>query len=126
MKKPHVLFVTEKYADANPAWLSNSHHNLFGSLECSSLATYSNFFLEENLQYLDDKLITYHRRLAPDLVVVTILPTKGFNSNPTDKALSTIRGKTPIAFIWFDAVHKEIMDRARHMERYAALNLILD
>jgi hypothetical protein len=125
-KKPHVLFVTEKYADHNPDWLSNSHHNLFGSLECSELATYSNFFLEENFEHMDDKLITYHRRLSPDLTVITILPSPSFANNPTDRAFAAISSRSPVVFIWFDSVHKYIMDKAIHLERFATLNVALD
>lgn len=126
MKKPHILFVTEKYTDGNPAWLSNSHHNLFGSLECSGLADYSNFFFEENPHYVDDNLIKYHRRLQPSLTVVTILINPTFKSNPTNKAFAEISKRSPVVFIWFDTVCKYVMDLADSFAQYASLNVILD
>lgn len=126
MKKPHILFVTEKYTDGNPAWTSNSHHNLFGSLECSDLATYSNFFFEDNPDYLDDQLITYHRRLNPDLTIVTILADPKFKNNPTEKSFKTITDKGPLVFIWFDTVYKFVMEKVESLLSYATLNIILD
>ena len=126
MKKPHILFVTERYADFNPAWESNSHHNLFGSLECSGLADYSNFFLEDNIHHLDDRLMTYHRRLCPDLTVITILPSPGFVNNPTERAFADIASRGPIVFIWFDAIVKYILDRASHLSQYSVLQVLLD
>ncbi len=126
MKKPHVLFVTEKYCDNNPQWLSNSHHNLFGSLECSGLADYSNFFMEEHLRHLDDRLITYHRRLSPDITIVTILPSYNFTNNPSDKAFETMASRGPVVFIWFDLVHQYIYSKAKSLERVAALHVVLD
>lgn len=46
--KRHVLFVTEKWCDANPDYgLSNNTHNLLGSLEASGLATHSQFCYDE-------------------------------------------------------------------------------
>jgi hypothetical protein len=124
MKKPHVLFVTEKYADGNPMWLSNSHHNLFGSLECSNLATYSNFYFEDHPQHLDDNLITFHRRLMPDLTVITLLAN--FPNNPTDKAFKAIASKGPLMFVWFDTVFSFIMKNAEAVSPYATINLVLD
>jgi hypothetical protein len=126
MKKPHVLFVTEKYADANPAWLSNSHHNLFGSLDCSGLGTRTNFFFEDHPHRLDDNLATYHRRLSPDLTVVTILANPGYNGNPSLKTFEDMSNRGPIVFIWFDAVQKFIMDKAKSLARFSTLNVILD
>lgn len=126
MKKPHILFVTEKYADCNPSWLSNSHHNLFGSLECSGLADYSNFFLENNPNYLDDNLIKFHRRLKPDLTIVTILANPDFKNNPTIKSFSDIINRSPLVFVWFDSVYKQVMDMVLKFTPYSTLNVILD
>lgn len=126
MKKPHVLFVTEKYADANPAWLSNSHHNLFGSLDYSELATRTNFFFEEHPYRLDDNLMTYHRRLSPDLTVVTILANPSYGGNPSHRAFEDLASRGPVVFIWFDAIQKFIMDRAKTLAPYSTLNVVLD
>lgn len=126
MKKPHVLFVTEKYADANPACQSNNHHNLFGSLSCSELADYTNFFLEDNQSNIDNNLITCHKRLKPDLTVVTILVTPNFNGNPTEKAFSTISENGPIVFIWYDTIQKYIYQMVERFDKYSTLNVILD
>lgn len=126
MKKPHVLFVTEKYADANPLHPSNSHHNLFGSLDCANIAEYTNFFLEDNQSNIDEHLITCHKRLSPDLTVVTILITNNFNGNPTEKAFAKISENSPVVFIWYDTVQKYIYKIVERFEKFATLNIILD
>jgi spore maturation protein CgeB len=125
MKKPHILFVTEKYADCNPAGsLSNSHHNLFGSLECSELATYSNFFLEEHANRTDDDLIRLHRSLNPDVTVVTLVPE--YRNNPTDISLAFMSSRSPVVFIWFDIAHGLVRDMAKKVVQYAKINVVLD
>jgi hypothetical protein len=125
MKKPTVLFVTEKWADCNPGGSpSNSHHNLFGSLECADLANYTNFFFEDHAPHIDDALITHHRRLKPDVTVVTMLP--GYAHNPTARAFHAISKGSPIVFIWFDVVHRHIWDMAVSVNDFASLCVILD
>lgn len=125
MKKPHILFVTERHADCNASGsLSNSHHNLFGSLECSGLATYSNFFFEDHLRRMDDDLIRYHRSQKPDITVVT--PIAGWGSNPTHRSLAEISKTSPLAFVWFDISHKVVKEAARAVEPFTKINIVLD
>lgn len=104
--------------------LSNSHHNLFGSLECSDLATYSNFFFEENLNNLEENLVQHQRRLKPDITVITLLP--GWNMNPSNQTFAAMADVSPLAFLWFDLAHKFVMDMAKNVEPYAKIQAVLD
>lgn len=125
MKKPHVLFVTEKYCDCNPGGsLTNSFHNLFGSLDCSELATHTNFFFEDHIDRMDDNLIRKFRDAKPDLAVITLLP--GYQHNPTSVAFSYMANVCPLVFIWFDIAHPSIKEMANNVESYSKVNVVLD
>ena len=125
MRKPHVLFVTEKWCDCNPErGLTNSFHNLFGSLECSGLATYENLFFDE---YTIEKKIKVdkdfiEKGIQADLVVVT--PLNGIHHAPGIRSYKHI--KKPIVAIHFDSVSPKNLAYADLLIPYITCNVVLD
>ena len=136
--KPHVLFVTEKWCDCNPAMgATNSEHNLFGSLEASGLATYNRFHYDE-YYYLhnracDAALLTLCMESKADLLFFTWC---GDHYSPKWATLDLLRRRMGIAIIamWWEVtgqpelalpfvdlnvvVHSTCLERARQPEKY--------
>jgi hypothetical protein len=125
--KPYVLFVTEKWMDAVPTKpITNSKHNLFGSLEQSGLATfkclhYDEFFYQ-NGKNIDDFLIEIVNEEKPDAVIYMPLPW--YPHCPTAASFSAISDKTKLILICADAV--AFMDTLESLERYMSLVVLWD
>lgn len=125
MKKPHVLFVTEKWCDCNPErGLTNSFHNLFGSLKSTGLATYSNLFFDEytisKKTKIDDDFITFGNQAD----IVVIAPLNGIHHAPQIKSYRFI--SKPIVAIHFDSVSPKNLAYADAVVPYVKFNVVLD
>lgn len=126
--KPHVLFVTEKWCDCNPAMgLTNSFHNLFGSLEATGLATYSNIFFDEwnieNKTKCDDEVL--RQGMETDLVVIA--PLNGIHHAPHLQTFGKIRDTgIPVVAIHFDSVSPKNLAYADTMLPQISFNVVLD
>jgi hypothetical protein len=125
--KKHILFVTEKWADGNcNKPVTNSQHNLFGSLEATNLATYSCIHYDEYFnnhnKNVDDHLIEVVNRENPYMVVVTPLPL--YPHCPTSRSYSAIAKKTKLVFIWPDSAY--FLSVAQQFEKFSALSILWD
>ena len=128
--RPHVLFVTEKWCDANPDFgLSNNTHNLFGSLEASGLATQAHFHFDEYWsrygQPCDGALMQVCMEERPDVLFLTWLPFSRFN--PKLETLRIIRRMgIPIVTWWGDTVNPPIMEMADRLAAFVEHNVVVD
>ena len=126
--KPHVLFITEKWCDCKPEMgLTNSFHNLFGSLEAAGLASYSNIFFDEwsieNAVRCDEEVLK--QGMKADLVVVT--PLNGIPHAPHVQTLGKIRDAgIPVVAIHFDSVSPKNLAYADTMLPQISFNVVLD
>lgn len=123
--KPHVLFVTEKWCDGNPnAGLTNSEHNLFGSLETSGLATQDRFHPDEyclqNHRPFNTPLLLKCIKCNPDLIILT------WPCTPKSKILKQIkeRLRIPMVALWWDSVNH--MEEAESILPFVELNVVVD
>ena len=129
--KPKVLFVTEKWCDGNPqAGVTNSHHNLFGSIETADVATYSTLHFDEYyLQYgrnVDNELLRICRESPPDVIVGSYLcHPAGLNVAKETWAIVKSMG-IPVIFIWFDSVLPFVANIADSLAPYSAVSVSLD
>ena len=104
---PKVLFVTEKWCDADPnKGINNNYHNLF--------KTFNNVFPESKFniihldeytaikkKHIDTFLPTLVDRVEPDVVVFSLLGKS--NLNPTDVSYTHIKEKgAKTVFMWPD------------------------
>jgi glycosyltransferase involved in cell wall biosynthesis len=130
-ERPHVLFVTEKWCDADPrAGVTNMEHNLFGSMEVAQVATYERWHFDEYYhkhgQTVDARLIAHCREHPPDALVITCLFRPDIDLQPaTLDALHRLG--IPLVFVSSDSVLEErsaFMDQ--HVMPYAALHVIWD
>lgn len=124
-EKPHVLFVTEKWCDCNPAkGVTNSEHNLFGSLESTGLATYERFHFDEYCRrhrgICDFALLRKCLESRPDMLFFTFC---GGGYCPRWVTLRLISKKfgIPVVALWWD----DIGERAEQALRYVDLNIVL-
>lgn len=132
--KPYILFVTEKWCDCNPLMgITNSEHNLLGSLKCSDLANHKQFHFDEyyyeHQKSGDIALIELCLKSKPDLIVLTWWPGKIFSSyNPKLETLRIISAdfKIPIVAIWFDSVLSKVMAIAEAILPLVRFNVLLD
>ncbi|EFK08351.1 conserved hypothetical protein [delta proteobacterium NaphS2] len=129
--EPHILFVTEKWCDSNPdLGLSNSFHNLFGSIRNAGIGTYDTFHFDEyayeNAKPGDDQLIDLCREKYPDLIILTFLVNGNFN--PKLETLCTIRRQLgiPIVAVWFDSVKFDVIYWMEMLSPIVDLNVALD
>ena len=127
--KPHVLFVTEKWRDAHPGSpLTNSEHNLFGSLEASGLATFSRLHFDEyyhqTKQSCDTELINRILNERPSITVFCYIPW--FKHTPSIKTVETASHLTKNVFIWPDAIWEGHANLARQFEPLTALSVLWD
>jgi hypothetical protein len=130
-KKPNLLFVTEKWCDGSPqAGITNSYHNLFGSLELADIASFEALHFDEYfLQHgrnVDNELLRFCHEKRPDVVVSTYLcnPAKMNVKKETWEHIQKMG--IPVVFIWFDAVLPFVADIANSLAPYSALSVALD
>ena len=107
-KSVKVLFITEKWCEANPQMgLTNNYHNLFGSLNsCEfnnvefSVAHMDEYALVKK-QHIDTFIPTLCEREKPDIVIFSLLGKS--HLNPTDKSYEYFRELgCKIIFMWPD------------------------
>ncbi len=121
--KPHVLIITEKWFECNPAkGRSSTEHNLIGSLESAGLATQDQF-------YYDEYCLQYNRPCDAALLQICLdsKPDFLFFSQPNVyspkwETLGIIRKKLgiPVAAIWWD-----YLPVADYVLPYVDLNVVL-
>ncbi len=123
-RKRHILFVTEKWCDCNPAMgATNSEHNLFGSLEATGLATYDRFHFDEyyrqNSRPCDFALLRLCMESKPDLLFYSCCYS---DYEPKWETINLIRRKIgiPIVTIWW-----EVTDLAESVLPFVDLNVVL-
>ncbi len=134
--KPHVLFVTEKWCDCNPErGLTNSEHNLFGSLEMSKLATYNRFhfdeYYHEHKHAGDAALLKLCMNTHPDLAIMTWYAGSTRQTqylNPRIETLNLIHSQlhVPIVAIWWDSVLPAALDLAEMVLPFVEANVVVD
>jgi Glycosyl transferases group 1 len=107
--RPDVLFVMERWCDCNPACgVTNSEHNLRGSLAATGLAGQRQFAYDRYVlrtgRRADVGLLREIARRPPSLLIVTVVP--GASYHPSFACLWFIRHilRIPVVFIWFDFV----------------------
>jgi len=127
----HVLFISEKWCDANPACgKTNSEHNLWGSLDATGLATYDCFFYDEYYRSRNQRIdpITLRNLVVskkPDLIIMTYLIRSHTNIEfPTLSFL--YQSGIPIIFIWFDFVNHEVCKMAKILSNFTVATVVLD
>jgi len=108
-KKPHVLFVTEKWCAGKPDLpLSNTKHMLLDSLKATKLATYSVLYYDEYYitykKRCDEALLAQCKKEKPDLIFLTPIP--GNPMLPATEIFNVIYTtlNIPTAAIWWDSV----------------------
>jgi len=108
--KPHILFVTEKWFNCDPKLgLTNSEHNLFGSLINCGLATFTRFHYDEyyHLHHHrnDAALIELCQTLKPDFLFFTWANDR---YEPKIGTLRRIKQQLgiPIVALWFEAFNE--------------------
>ena len=121
----HVLFITEKYCDCDPAkGLTNSYHNLFGSLECSGLASLSIFhpdeYMQQNQREYFTPLMFYIFQVKPDVIIAT------WYSTDILELFKQVKEKigVPIVALWWDSVSQ--MHMAESFLPYVVFNIVVD
>jgi hypothetical protein len=128
--KPHLLFVTEKWCDGNPhAGATNSHHNLFGSLQVSNVATYDCLHIDEcHLQgvNIDSELLKTCKEKRPDAIISTYLCHPAHLNVSTNTWAEIQRMGIPIVFIWFDISLPFVAAIADSLAGYSAVSVALD
>ncbi len=104
---PKVLFVTEKWCDADPSkGLTNNYHNLFKTFSNTfPEAQYNIVHLDEysmvKKKHIDGFLPTLIDRINPDIVVFSLLGKS--HLNPTDSSYEHIKDKgCKTVFMWPD------------------------
>lgn len=105
--KNNILFITEKWCDANPnLGLTNNYHNLFSTFK--KAMPESKF----NIIHLDEVAVTYkthidslipkvYEKTKPDIVIFSLLGNS--NLNPTFKSYNYFKEKkVKMIFMWAD------------------------
>ena len=102
---PKVLFVTEKWCDADPnKGLTNNYHNLFKTFSNTLPdAKFSIIHLDEysavKKKHIDGFLPTLVDRVEPDVVIFSLLGKS--HLNPTDSSYEHIKSKgCKTVFMW--------------------------
>jgi len=106
-KNNKVLFVTEKWCDADPnKGLTNNYHNLFGTFRNTFPDTQFNIvhmdeYSLRKKQHIDNFLMTLIERSEPDIVIFSLLGKS--NLNPTNISLKFIKERgCKTVFMWPD------------------------
>ena len=104
---PRVLFITEKWCDANPQLgLTNNYHNLFNSFKNTFPQIHFDIIHIDEFSLLKKKHIdtfipTVLERAAPDVVIFSLLGKS--HLNPTDASYNAIRqSNCKTVFMWPD------------------------
>lgn len=105
----NILFITEKWCDANPFYgLTNSYHNIFGSFKRSSFDSkhkvdiihYDECMVKKNI-HIDVYRDKIWDKFKPDLIVCTLLGNSPMN--PSKEFFRFFKEKgTKNVFIWPD------------------------
>lgn len=130
--KPRILFVMERWSGCNPqSGLTNSMHNLVGSLEASELAEarlyHYDWFWHRTKRNTDVGLMRAIARHRPDMLFVSIVPR--VTLHPTEGALAVCRRLLglPVVFVWFDFVVPDVVRKpALTFSRIATASIVLD
>jgi hypothetical protein len=127
---PKVLFVGERYCDGHPDHgISNTEHNLFGSLEASKLSEYETLFIDEHWwtygRRADAHLINTCAISRPDMVFIS--PLIGSNLNLTKETLLGLRKmRIPTAMIWWDTSYINRIEDADEWAPFVDLSIVVD
>ncbi|NER03545.1 MAG: glycosyltransferase, partial [Okeania sp. SIO3C4] len=131
-KKPHVLFVQDKWCDFDPnVGPSPSEHKIIGTLASSGLATYDRFYFDQ-FWYKHHfswgaALVKQCLDFKPDLIVLGWTYHKEITSQiPKEEIFNgIIREKMgiPIVALWYDTAHRPAGDR---LLPYVDLNVVVD
>lgn len=133
-EKPHILFVEEKWTDANPAaGVTNNSHNLWGSLEASGLATFECFHVSDHLRQYgtspDEALLELCLKTKPDLICLSWLVMPGRPEiNPLPQTLAKIKFdfRIPLFALWYDTVNPKIRACADLLSDVVTLHMAID
>ena len=135
-RKPHVLFVMQKWCYCLPACGPTNHeHNLVGSLEASGLATYERFYFDEYYQQhgrpCDAAFLKLCMASEADLIVLIRVPVRASDPDPPNVKLETMRLikeriGIPIIAVWPDAVHLHEAQVAESCLAFASFNVLWD
>ena len=105
--EPKVLFVTEKWCDADPnKGLTNNYHNLFKTFQAAHpQAEFNIIHLDEysivKKKHIDGFLPVLVDRLQPDIVIFSLLGKS--HLNPSDSSYEHIKSKgCKTVFMWPD------------------------
>ncbi|HOL68191.1 MAG TPA: glycosyltransferase, partial [bacterium] len=126
----HVLFVTEKWCDCNPALgLTNSAHNFFGSLDATGLATQEHFHYDEYYHLFhrrpETALLARCLKGGIDLMVFTWTVGSRYNLYPS--VLKRIRAAgIPVVAIWFDSAQPWCQQIMKKIAPLVDLNVPID
>jgi hypothetical protein len=128
-KKPHVLFVSEKWRDARPGSPTTVvEHHLFETLQSSELATFSKLHFDEyyweHKVSCDQELIRRVATEQPDLVVLCFIPW--FQHIPSVNVVSTISTTTKCVTVWPDAAVTSHMAMAEAYAPYVEMSILWD
>ena len=130
--KTKILFVGERWCDAKPGTvLSNSSHNILGSLDATGTTEVTSLFTDEVVASggtVDLSLIALlTQQSRPDLIFIT--PTPAFPViNPTPNVLSFIADKwgTPIVAMYYDTAQNGHIAYADTYGKTVDVNIALD
>lgn len=127
------MFITEKWCDCRPELgITNSEHNLFGSLEASGLMTQNRFHFDEFYYHHrrsgDATLLKLLIISKPDLIILTWVCSGNPKHNPKLETLKIIHSKMgiPIVAIWTDSVRPFIMEMAESILPFVKFNVVWD
>jgi hypothetical protein len=126
-----VLFVTERWCDGIPErGISNTEHNLFGSLEESGLADYECLFSDEYLlqfgRSIDNMLLNYCQIYKPDVVVVSPLIDMQMIHPTTVQPETLSKLGVPVVTFWWDTVFIKRMEFVDQFAPHVDLCVIVD
>jgi hypothetical protein len=131
MKKPKILFVTEKWAECDPSHeLSVGRYNFIGSLEAAGLADFSIFHFDETVlrtgETCDQPLIEICKAERPDLIFLTMV--KGTDVNPLPNTLAQIRNELGIkvASLYGDSFDQTAIDWIETYSHAVDANIVQD
>lgn len=125
-----VLFVTEKWCDGDPTkGLTNSVHNLFGSLANSKNCEISTIHYDELLltkqTHINNVLVSICSKVSPDIVIFSFLGDSPVN--PSDEILQEIKNTgIKICIIWHDTGYNWAQNRIRRLVNIADIQISLD